>query len=207
MGILFRHATVRSSFAIIVLYGLFSLFGGGVARATCSFRAPNGQCYAGEIVVGAAEAMALLGDGRYTPDGSGPALYAFMSQVCPYSQAFIRDRPHFGGVQFRYYPFAAVGTNNDQTAQVLKTRVVTDFYEYMHRTLAAPPFQQVPDGVNRFNDEIHLYNRLDVIMAENDLYHVTTPTWFWIKDDKVFWTRGYGGAEHFQLFLKYQIRK
>ena len=66
-------------------------------------------CQQGQIITDAEEAKTILEGGRYTADGSGPAVYVFMSQNCPFSKAFLKDRARFDGVQFRYYPFLAKG--------------------------------------------------------------------------------------------------
>jgi hypothetical protein len=54
---------------------------------------------AGEIAAAAPELKTLLEGGRFTTDGSGPALYVFVSQTSSPSKEFFKDRAQFNGVQ------------------------------------------------------------------------------------------------------------
>jgi hypothetical protein len=153
---------------------------------------PQRLCASGEIITGAAEAKAILEGGRYTPDGTGPALYVWMSQTCPWSQAFFKDRARFEGVQFRYYATPVLRDNRDQYVQTVLSRSLPDFLSYMERTLRVPPARADPARDQAFNDLVYRDNRLAELMAENGLRKsIPTPSWFWIAGEKVFWTVGY----------------
>jgi uncharacterized repeat protein (TIGR03803 family) len=148
------------------------------------------QCASGEIITGAAEAKAILEGSRYTADGSGPALYVWNSQTCPWSKAFFKDRARFDGVQFRYYAVLKDGDNRDQYVQTMMSRSLPDFLSYMDRTLRVP-LRVDPARDSAFNDLVYRFNRLKKLMAENGLGDLTTPSFFWIGRGKVFWATGY----------------
>lgn len=161
-------------------------------------------CHAGEIIERAAEAKAILEGGRYTPDGSGPAVYVWMSQTCPFSKAFLRDRARFDGVQFRYFPVYILRDNQAQYVQVLMSRSLPDFLSYMDQTLRVPPARNDPARDQALNDLSYRTIRLQEIMAENGLLdHITTPSWFFIDGEKVRWARGYTGPETIPSIVAY----
>lgn len=130
-------------------------------------------CQQGQIITDAEEAKTILEGGRYTADGSGPAVYVFMSQNCPFSKAFLKDRARFDGVQFRYYPFLATIDNQNQSVQVLMSRSLPEFLSYMDKTLQVPPTPPDTARDQALKDMIQARNRLDQIMAENGLYKIT----------------------------------
>jgi len=155
---------------------------------------------AGQIAAAAAEVKTLLEGGRYTADGSGPALYAWVSQTSSPAKEFFKDRAHFSGVQFRYYPMNLKTDNGDQMVQAMKSRSALDFLSYMNQSLRAAPLRQDNTRVDIWNDFARRAQRLDEILTQNDdvdisqlreLRHTGSPWWFWIADGKVYWTFGY----------------
>jgi uncharacterized repeat protein (TIGR03803 family) len=159
-----------------------------------------GSAAAGEITAAAAELKTLLEGGRFTADGSGPALYAFVSQTSSPSKEFFKDRAQVNGVQFRYYPMNLKTDNPDQVVQAMQSRSVPDFLSYMNQALRAPPLRQDNTRVGIWNDFVRTTQRLDEILTQNDdvdisqlreLRHAGSPWWFWIANGKVYWTFGY----------------
>jgi hypothetical protein len=167
MGIFFRHPTVRWCWTAVAVFVTSLFLVGGTASAKCLQFGPGGTCFRATIDIGAAEAEAILEDGSYTPDGSGPAIYVWMSQTCPISKAFFRDRSRFSGVQFRYYPTPWARDNRNQFVQVMMSRSPTDFYSYMNQTLPAPAEQSDPARVAMLNRLVKNMDRLTAIMHQN----------------------------------------
>jgi hypothetical protein len=181
MSILFRHPTVRWCWTAVAVFFTCFFLVGGTASAKCLQFYSGGKCFRAEIDTGTAEVEAILENGSYTPDGSGPAVYAWMSQTCPISKAFFRERSRFSGVQFRYYPFPTVRDNPNEFVQVMMSRSPTDFYSYMNQTLPAPAEQSDPARVAMLNRLIKNTDRLTAIMHQNGMNwkNIPTPSWFW----------------------------
>jgi len=164
-----------------------------VKSAAAGSRESAGSPAAGEITADAAEVKTLLEGGRYTADGSGPALYAFVSQSSSPSKEFFKDRAQFSGVQFRYYPMYLKTDSGDQVVQAMESRSVPDFLSFTNRTLRAPPIRQDNARIGILNDLVRRNQRLNEILTQNDgvsLFRLS-PGWFWIADGKVYWTFGY----------------
>jgi uncharacterized repeat protein (TIGR03803 family) len=160
-------------------------------------------CNQGQITTDADEAKTILAGGRFTADGSGPPIYVFMSQNCPFSKAFFKDRARFTGVQFRYYPFIATIDNQNQSVQVLMSRSLPEFSSYMDKTLRVPA-QPDPARDQALKDLVTARNRLEQIMAENGLYRITTPSWFFIgSEGSLWWTRGYAYPDPVDKIIAY----
>ena len=159
-----------------------------------------GSAAAGETAAAAPELKALLEGGPFTADGSGPALYAFVSQTSSPSKEFFKDRAQFSGVQFRYYPMNLKTDNPDQVVQAMRSRSVPNFLSYMNQALRVPPLRQDNTRVDIWNDFVRRTQRLDEILTQNEdieisqlreLRHAGSPWWFWIANGKVYWTFGY----------------
>ncbi len=169
---------------------------GIIASSIAASREGVGSPAAGEITAGAAEVKTLLEGGRYTADGSGPALYAWVSPTSSLSKEFFKDRAQFGGVQFRYYPMPLAQDSSDQMVQAMGSRSVQDFLSYMDRTLRAQPYGRDNARIDILNDLVRRSQRLDAILTQNDGVNVSrlnllSPWWFWIANGKVYWTFGY----------------
>jgi hypothetical protein len=208
MSILFRHPAVRWCCTAVAVFVTSFFLVGGTASAKCLAFSPTlrDKCVLAEIDTGAAEVEAILENGSYTPDGSGPAIYAWMSQTCSVSKAFFRDRSRFSGVQFRYYPKPGVRDNRDQFVQVMMSRSPTDFYNYMNQTLAAAAMPSDPARIAMFNRLIKDNDRLKAIMAQNGINWGTipTPSWFLFDNDpSAHGTRAeaLGSRDRLQQFL------
>jgi hypothetical protein len=95
-----------------------------------------------EITAGKEQFMSTLASMPYTSSGTGPALYALECSTCPFSQAFERDwKGQLDGVEMRRILIALDAKTANETAYLVRTRDITDFYAFMNHTKVAPPIK------------------------------------------------------------------
>jgi hypothetical protein len=139
--------------------------------------------------------MKILASLPYVAEGSGLPVYVLMSQTCPYCKALWKiHKTEEAKIQLRWIP-APVGQDNiDQIAHVLKTRKLTDFEQYMARTLPAGNMQQDGAKVKAFNNLVDMVTIIYQLIRKNGL-RTGTPNIFWEKAGVVENISGFSESE------------